>query len=183
MGPMATEDIVRELEQVRLDFGQLLSSASRRELHRRSDGTRWTNRELLFHMLFGYLVVRSLLPLVAAFSRVPDVCSRRFAAALNLVQRPFHVINYLGPVVAVRVLNPVAMMNLTDRALTALQHSVTTRSDVALARHAHFPTTWDPYFLDVMTARQLYHYGTQHYGHHRRQLTVNGIAPEPAKAD
>jgi hypothetical protein len=36
----------------------------------------------------------------------------------------------------------------------------------------HFPVGWDPYFGDYMTMADVYHYPTQHYGHHRRQLTL-----------
>jgi hypothetical protein len=40
----------------------------------------------------------------------------------------------------------------------------------------HFPVGWDPYFEDVMTIRDVYHYPTQHYDHHRRQLTLHHIS-------
>src|SRR5215207_9647066 len=46
-------------------------------------------------MLFGYLMVRTLLPFL---ERRPDSWSRRFAAILNAAWRPFHVINYVGSV-------------------------------------------------------------------------------------
>jgi hypothetical protein len=36
----------------------------------------------------------------------------------------------------------------------------------------HFPVGWDPYFKDVMTVADVYRYPTQHYDHHRRQLTT-----------
>ena len=36
----------------------------------------------------------------------------------------------------------------------------------------HFPVGWDPYFRDFMTMLEVYHYPTQHYDHHRRQLTL-----------
>jgi len=36
----------------------------------------------------------------------------------------------------------------------------------------HFPVGWDPYFNDYMTLRDVYDYATQHYDHHRRQLTL-----------
>jgi hypothetical protein len=36
----------------------------------------------------------------------------------------------------------------------------------------HFPTDWDPYFRSTMTVREVYHYGTEHYEHHRGQLTL-----------
>ena len=33
-------------------------------------GTRWTNEQLLFHMVFGYMIVQRLLILVRVFSRL-----------------------------------------------------------------------------------------------------------------
>jgi hypothetical protein len=48
-----------EMDRARIEFEQLLGKASPASLRRRSDGTRWTNRQLLFHMLFGYLIVRT----------------------------------------------------------------------------------------------------------------------------
>jgi len=35
-----------------------------------------------------------------------------------------------------------------------------------------FPPDWDPYFRETMTILDVYHYGTQHFEHHRRQLTL-----------
>ena len=36
----------------------------------------------------------------------------------------------------------------------------------------HFPTTWDPYFQPTMSVLDVYHFATQHFDHHRRQLTL-----------
>jgi hypothetical protein len=47
-------------------------------------------------MLFGYLLLRNLLPLVKTMARLPRRVSRIFAAILNAGTRPFHVINYVG---------------------------------------------------------------------------------------
>ena len=88
--------VIREMDAARAVFHHVLASADSASLHRRSDGTRWTNEELLFHMLFGYLIVRALLTLVRAFSRLPAPVSRRFAAALNFATVPFHAVNYWG---------------------------------------------------------------------------------------
>ena len=85
-----------------------------KQLHRRG-------HELLFHMLFGYLIVRTLLPLVRAFGRRPDSWSRRFAAVLDAGWRPFHVINYLGSVGGGQVLPKRAIIALMDRTIWALQ--------------------------------------------------------------
>ncbi len=54
-------DIHGEMDRVRADFRRLVDGATVRELRRTTYGTRWTNEQLLFHMLFGYLLVRNLL--------------------------------------------------------------------------------------------------------------------------
>jgi hypothetical protein len=64
------------------------------------------------------------------------------------------------------------MERLMDRATSRLQSSLRTQSEQSLARGMHFPEGWDPYFADFMTLLDIYHYPTQHYDHHRRQLTL-----------
>ena len=169
---MERREIRAELDRVRVDFRGLVESASPADLSRPSDGTKWTNRQLLFHMLFGYLLVRVLIKLVRGFSRLPDRASRTFAAALNAATRPFHVVNYVGSLGGGRVLGRRRMTRLMDGVTASLQAALDRESDDVLARSMHFPVGWDPYFKDVMTLGDVYHYATQHYDHHRRQLTL-----------
>jgi hypothetical protein len=61
-----------EMEQARQTFHRLLDSATVAELSRPSNGTKWSNGQLLFHMLFGYLIVVRLLVLVRIFGRLPE---------------------------------------------------------------------------------------------------------------
>jgi hypothetical protein len=171
-GPVNRQAIHAELELARGTFQTLMATASPAELNRRTTGTKWTNQQLLFHMLFGYLLVRNLRLLVWTFSRLPDTASRRFAALLNRGTRPFHVINYWGSLFGARALGHARMERLMDRATSRLQRSLRNRSEQALARGMHFPEGWDPYFTDFMTLLDIYHYPTQHYDHHRRQLTL-----------
>src|SRR3954454_9187486 len=93
---MDRQSVHAEMEQARATFHALVSQASPPALARTSEGTRWTNQQLLFHMLFGYMIVRRLLPLVRTLGRLPDGYSRRFARMLNATTKPFHVVNYLG---------------------------------------------------------------------------------------
>lgn len=170
---MDTTDIRTEMDRVRADFRELVDSARVGELRRPTDGTKWTNEQLLFHMVFGYLLVRNLLILVRGFSQLPDEASRRFAATLNAATRPFHTVNYLGSLGGIRVLGYSRTERLMDRTIGVLQVSLDHSSDAELRRSMHFPVGWDPYFHDVMTIRDVYHYPTQHYDHHRRQLTLD----------
>ncbi|WP_413785757.1 DinB family protein [Intrasporangium zincisolvens] len=150
-----------------------MESAGRPELRRGSNGTRWTNEQLLFHMLFGYLLVRNLLWLVRAFGRLPDAASRGFAALLNAATRPFHVVNYLGSLGGPHLLGSSGMERVMDTVTASLIRFLERADDRLLARGMHFPTGWDPYFQDYMTVQEVLHYATVHYQHHRRQLTLH----------
>jgi hypothetical protein len=172
MAAMGTDDITAEMSRTRGDFHELLTNATVGELRQPSNGTRWTNEQLLFHMLFGYLVVRVLLFLVRGFSRLPASASRRFAAGLDAATTPFHVVNYVGSLGGARVLGFGGMDALMGRVIASLQASLARESAAGLQRGMHFPTGWDPYFKDFMTVGEVYHYATQHYDHHRRQLTL-----------
>ena len=172
---MDTERICAELERVRHDYRELLDTATVADLRKPTVGTKWTNEQLLFHMLFGYLLVRNLRVLVWGFARLPDGASRRFAALLNAGTGPFHVINYVGSLFGARTLGYPRMERLMDHVLDGLVASLRAQSERALNRGMHFPVGWDPYFKDYMTLRDLYHYPTQHYDHHRKQLTLAGV--------
>ena len=123
-------------------------------------------------MVFGYLVVLRLLPLVHLFGRLPDGASRRFAAILNATTGPFHVINYLGSVGGGTVLAPAQIDALLQWTITHLNQHLDAEQEAALHRTMHFPIGWDPFFKDVMTLADVYHFGTQHFDYHRAQLTL-----------
>jgi DinB superfamily len=169
---MDRAEIVAEMRDAAADFRVLLDGATSRELRSGSSGTKWTNEQLLFHMLFGYLVVRRLLVLVRLLGRLPGGVSRAFAATLNAGTRPFHVVNYVGSLGGARLLGHAGMERLFDRMVNSLAASLLAASEAELARGMHFPTGWDPYFRDYMTLADVYHYATEHYRHHRRQLTL-----------
>lgn len=163
-------EIEQEMEGARRTFHDLIERATADDLRRPSHGTRWTNRQLLWHMVFGYLIVRTLLPLVRTLGRLG--WSRRFAATLDAARRPFHLINYLGSCVGGQVLTPAAMAKMLDRTINVLQHHLRSASPTDLTLTMHFPTSWDPYFASSMNVLDVYHYGTQHFDHHRHQLSL-----------
>ena len=77
-------DIAADLERARIEFHRLLSYAERHDAWAKpTRGTHWTNEQLLFHMVFGYMVVQRLLVLVKVFNRLPDEVSRSFARVLK----------------------------------------------------------------------------------------------------
>lgn len=163
-----------ELDQARTSFHQLLDRASDADLRRRSDGTRWNNKQLLFHMLLGYLIVRALRGLVVTFDRLPTAVDRRFAQVLNAVTVPFDAVNYAGAWLAGSALPRRALHALGDRVIASLHRRLDAETDTDLARSMRFPTRWDPFFRDQMTLADVYHFPTQHFDFHRDQLTLTG---------
>lgn len=173
------KDVVHaDLDRARAAFHQLVDGASKADLRRRSNGTRWTNQQLLFHMLLGYLIMRALMNLVRLFGRLPTGVSRAYARLLNAATRPFDVVNYLGSALGGSALGGAVlgrrrMEVMFDRVIAALHHRLDAETDADLARGMHYPTRWDPFFQDFMTLADVYRFPTQHFDFHRRQLTLD----------
>ncbi|WP_340374364.1 DinB family protein [Streptomyces sp. SS7] len=164
--------IHEELERARRAFHQLLEDASEDDLRRPTDGTRWTNGQMLFHTLFGYILMRPLLILMRIFGRLPRGASRTFARVLDAGTRPFDVVNYLGPLGGAKVLGRRGMGAAFDRVIAYLHRRLDAEREADLSLGMHYPTRWDPFFQDVMTLADIYRYPTQHFEFHRRQLTL-----------
>ena len=172
-GPVDRADLAAELEDARVEFHRLLGMAGPDDWGRPTLGTRWTNEQLLFHMVFGYMVVQRLLILVKMFDRLPDEVSRNFARVLNAAAVPFDVINYYGSSAAALVYNRRRMGAKMDRVIATLQRKLAQERDDTWPRGMHFPTRWDPYFKDYMTLADVYRFPGQHFDFHSRQLTLN----------
>ena len=174
--PIDRADIAADLEHARIEFHRLLDVAGPHDWGRPTRGTRWTNEQLLFRMVFGYMIVQRLLILVKVFNRLPDEVSRSFARLLNAATRPFDVINYYGSSAAALVYNRRRMGAKMDRVIAALQRKLARESDDAAQRGMHFPTRWDPFFQDYMTVADVYRYPGQHFDFHAHQLTLTATA-------
>lgn len=164
--------VVADLTACRDDLHDLLSTARPERLRARSAGTRWSNEQLLFHMVFGFLVVRRLLPLVRLLSVLPPWVARAFVALLDAGRRPFHWVNYAGSCGGALVFNHARMGWLCDRTIDHLTTSLRREPEERLGRGMPFPTSWDPYFAPFMTVADVYAYPSRHYAHHRAQLTL-----------
>lgn len=167
--------VVDELDAARETLRRLVEGAGPADLHRRSNGTRWTNEQLLFHMVFGFMVVRALVGLVRMFGRLPDRASAVFSAGLNSAVRPFNAINYWGSCAGARVYDSRRMAAKCDRVIASLQRRLAREREADLHRGMHFPTRWDPFFTSYMTLGEVYRYPMQHFEFHRRQLSLSRL--------
>lgn len=168
-------ELAADLERARADFHHLLNVVDD-DWNKPTSGTRWTNEQLLFHMVFGYMIVQRLLILVRLFGRLPDAVGRGFARVLNAATPQFDVINYYGTCLAARIYNRKRMATKLDRVIDALLRSLNREHDNAFRLGMHYPTRWDPYFRDYMTLADIYRFPGQHYDHHRRQLALANLA-------
>jgi hypothetical protein len=65
------------------------------------------------------------------------------------------------------------MTRMLDRVIAALQQRLQRETGPALHLGMHYPTSWDPFLADYMTLANIYHYPTQHFRFHQRQLTLS----------
>ena len=172
-GQLVSKQAVRnELESARLTFHRVLDSMSPADLRRPTKGTKWNNEELLFHMLFGYLIVLSLIPIVKLFGRLPRKLSQFFAMLLNALTEPFNTVNYLGSRLGAKVYNHSRMGAKFDKTIASLQRRLSHENEASQQRGMHLPTRWDPFFEDYMTLAELYPYPPRHFTFHSRQLNL-----------
>ena len=165
------------MERARATFHDLHEQATPTELRQRTNGTRWTNQQLLFHMLLGYLIMRALMDLVRLFARLPPAVGRAWATVLDVGTRPFDVVNYLGSCAGGLALGRRGQTFLFDHVVAALHRRLDAESNAELARGMHYPSRWDPFFHDYMTLADLYRFPTRHFDFHREQLTLAPRAP------
>lgn len=166
------EEIIAGYRRVRTDLDAWLAGATMADLRRKSNGTKWTNEELLFHMVFGYMVVRALLPLVHLVSRLPTPVGKRFAALLNAGTRPFDFINYWGSRSAALYFNKLRMARKLETTINAITRRLERENGRSLGRSMPFPDRWDPFFAPIMTINDVYAYPTKHFDFHARQLSL-----------
>jgi hypothetical protein len=165
--------LAADLERARTQFHRLLASAGEHDSwNRLSRGTRWTNEQLLFHMVFGYVIVARLLILVRVFGRLPDVVGRVFARLLNAATMPFNVVNYYGSRFGSRFYNRNRMGGKLDRVIDSLQCQLVRERATDFRLGMHYPTRWDPFFREYMTLEDIYRYPGEHFDFHQHQLNL-----------
>jgi len=127
-------------------------------------------------MLFGYLIVRTLLILVRALPGRPAAFPSSSQQSSTRPRRPFTLLTTWDPSAA-RESSAHSGMNKTfDLVVAHFVTSLEKDPDSQLRRGMHFPVGWDPYFQEYMTIEDVYHYATLHYDYHRRQLTLAATA-------
>ena len=130
----------------------------------------WTNGQLLFHILLGFILVPPLARLFVLFDHLPRACSRAFAAALNLSTPLFNRMNAIGPRAGARALGRAGILRQFDRVHKRILIRLDRTRPRDWVRTMHYPTRWDPRFRTDMRLADLYRYPLDHLRHHRSQM-------------
>ena len=161
-----------DLELARQDFHKLVDSVPDQAWTQPSHNPGWTNGQILFHILLGFILVRPLASLLILFGQLPDICSKVFAWMLNLATPLFNRINVIGPRIGARLLGRAGIIRKFDQVYYALL----TRLDRLHPRHwimtMRYPTRWDPRFRTNMHLEDLFRYPIAHLRHHRTQVRI-----------
>lgn len=169
-------DPLREgLLWVAADFRRIVEGATAAELAGPTSGTRWTNRQLLFHMVLGQNIALSAIPLFGLFSRLPPSASRNWSRLLDACAGPYNWVNWAGSAAAGQTLPPAAMQQMMDGTTRTILGWYDHAEDTALGRGMTMPASWDPYFTPWMSRRDILEWAPRHYRHHRAQLTLTTI--------
>ncbi|MBX7444882.1 MULTISPECIES: DinB family protein [unclassified Arthrobacter] len=170
------KDSVREdLLWIADDFRKIILAVPHDELDRPSTGTRWTNRQLLFHMALGQNIALAGIPLLGLFSHLPPSASRNWSRLLDACAGPYNWVNWAGSAAGGKVLTPRAMLGMMDRTTRTIVAWYDRADSRALGRGMAMPTRWDPYFAPWMNRRDIMEWAPKHYRHHRAQLSLTAL--------
>ncbi len=165
------DEIRSELESARSTFHELLNSLSDKDLQKKSHNPGWTNREILFHMLLGFIVIDMLLPMVKMFGRLPPVYSKIFANILNFSTPVFNVVNAFGARMGGRIFSKHFLEKKFDGVIQNLLKKLEVVKNDEWEQGMYYPNKWDGLFGEYMTIKKLFHYPTTHFKFHREQLS------------
>ena len=159
-----------DLEAARGEFHAMVASISEQGWTEPSQNPGWTNSQLLFHVLLGFILVRPLAGILVFFGHLPPLCSRVFAGVLNISTPLFNRINAVGPRAGARLLGRAAVISKFDQVHGAVLARLDRVRPRDWALTMHYPTRWDPRFQTSMGLEDLFRYPIDHLRHHRHQL-------------
>jgi hypothetical protein len=164
------EAIKSRLSQTHSEFHALLDSLSDDELRAKSINTGWTNGEILFHMMFAFILILTLVPMLRFWSRLPKGYSKKFADALNFSTVPFNFVNGLAPRLGGKVFNRKRLGRFFDRIYVSLIKLLDSVNEHEWESGMYYPDKWDPLFDEYMTLEKLFYYPIRHFEFHVGQL-------------
>lgn len=165
-----------ELGRSRCEFNALLDSLSEADWDAPSLNPAWTNGQLVYHMLFAFMLVPALFWMIRFWSRLPSGYSRRFAQILDFSTPLFNRVNALGPRGQARVFGRKRAAAIFERVYHSMLRKVDSLHGDQWSRGMHYPRRWDPTFGDFMRFEDLFGYPTAHFRRHMRHLSAGDVS-------
>lgn len=164
-----------DLVQASRDFHVLLDSLGEDDWDKPSRNPAWTNGQVVYHMLFAFMLVPSLFWMIRFWSRLPHGYSRCFARLLDFSTPLFNRVNALGPRGQARVFGRRRAAGIFDRVMRSILRKVASLSGDRWSAGMHYPRRWDPRFGDFMTFEDLLLYPAAHFRGHLRHLSAGSV--------
>ena len=159
-----------ELESARSQFHALLNSLSADDVQRQSMNPGWTNREILFHMAFAFMLIPRLIFIVRLFGKLPDHYSRWFANLLNNSTGFFNWINAFGARGGGKISTRKGLGQKFDNTLNSILEVLDSIPDEEMKLGMHYPSKWDQLFSEYMTLEEIFYYPIRHFRFHIKQI-------------
>jgi hypothetical protein len=151
----------------------MVASISERDWTQPSWNAGWTNGQIVFHVLLGFVLVAPLARLLVLFDHLPDRCSRVLAGALNLSTPLFNRVNAIGPRGGASLLGRAGIIRQFDKVHADILVRIDRARPSDWAATMNYPTRWDPRFHERMDMFALMRYPIGHLRHHRQQLRMS----------
>src|SRR6266536_6160238 len=103
-----------DIESARLTFHLLVNSLPDSALNKRSANPGWTNGQIIWHIVFAFILTPILIVILRFFGRLPRRWSKLFASALNYSTPVFNLVNAIGPRIAVKIFPRKLIVKLFD---------------------------------------------------------------------
>jgi hypothetical protein len=168
-----TADAIRDdLAEAGRRFHELVDSMSDSDWKTPSRNPAWTNGQVVYHVLFGFILIPALFGMIRFWSRMPPRFSRSFARALNWSTPVFNLANSLGPKGQAALFGQKRAIPIFDRVHRAILRRVDSLEQGEWRRGMYYPDRWDNLFRDFMTYEDLFRYPGLHLKKHLNQLAL-----------
>jgi len=149
----------------------LVNSLPDSALNKRSANPGWTNGQIIWHIVFAFILTPILIVILRFFGRLPRRWSKLFALALNYSTPVFNLVNAIGPRVAVKIFTRRSIARLFDRIIDRILIMIYNTKDRDWELGMYYPNRWDPTnFKEYMTFNDIVHYPILHLRHHLAEV-------------
>ena len=164
------ESIKLEFNSARNEFQKLLNLLSDDDFRKKSHNPGWNNNEILFHMLFGFMIIIPLISIIRFFGKKPKKYSAVFSKVLNSSTSLFNWINAIGARGGGMIFKRHALSYRFYKTIEALNNKLDSVSENELKQGMYYPLKWDSLFAEYMTLEKLFRYPIAHFKFHKKQI-------------